>query len=377
MDTGRPAKEPDLEGLEEFVAGDPRLKAIKSAAGGVPVFLVGGSVRDALLGHTPHDLDVAVEGELDGLVEVLGPASREYPRFMTARLEMEQGPVDLARTRSESYPRPGALPDVEPASLGEDLARRDFTFNAIAVPLSKPGEIIDPFGGIGALAEGRLTLLRENSLLEDPTRALRGARYAARFGFHPDQEMIGQLAVVDLGVISDDRLWTEIKRFASEPDGALALSTARQWGLIDTQTSVIEIIATAQDLLQEEPWAGYVEMPTVLEALLGPDAGVSALPLEPPPLRIDQYELIARTSPAGLLIARAEGRTWLDWWPTEGCDARLEIDGDSLVEAGVEPGPAVGAGLRAALAEVLERGAVDRSQQMETALSAAQDAASD
>lgn len=376
MDPGRPGMEPDLEALEEFVTGDPRLKAIKSAAGGVPVFLVGGSVRDALLGHTPHDLDVAVEGELDDLVKALGPASREYPRFMTARLELEQGPVDLARTRSESYARPGALPDVEPASLGEDLARRDFTFNAIAVPLLEPQEVIDPFGGIGALAEGRLTLLREDSLLEDPTRALRGARYAARFGFHPDQEMSRQLEDVDLGEISDDRLWAEIQRFAFESDPALALSIAREWGLIDTPSSVIKIIAAAQGLLQEEPWGGFVEMSAVLDALLDPDAGASGLPAEPPPRRIDQYDLIARTSPAGLLIARAEGRRWLDWWPTEGRDARLEIDGDSLVEAGVEPGPAVGAGLRAALAEVLERGIVDRSQQMETALSAARDAAS-
>src|SRR5581483_12290539 len=91
---------------------------------------------------------------------------------------------DLARTRRESYSRPGALPDVEPAAVADDLARRDFTMNAMALRLTEPpGELLDPFGGVADIEARLVRVLHEGSFRDDATRMLRACRYAARFGF--------------------------------------------------------------------------------------------------------------------------------------------------------------------------------------------------
>src|SRR5204862_5738281 len=124
-----------------------------------------------------------VEGELTPLTERLGGETRAHERFATASVSVDGLEVDLAATRSETYPRPGALPEVRPASLDEDLARRDFTVNAMAVPLVGEPQLIDPHGGLGDLKRGELRVLHAGSFEDDPTRALRAARYAARYEF--------------------------------------------------------------------------------------------------------------------------------------------------------------------------------------------------
>lgn len=363
---------PDLEGLRSFVARDPRLDAIRSAGEGVEAYLVGGSVRDLLLGRTPSDLDVAVEGEPSSIVGRLDPEAIEHPRFRTACLDLDGGRVDLAATRTESYSYPGALPDVEPATIEEDLARRDFSVNAIAVPLSEPGEIVDPFDGLEALRQRRLSILGSNSFRDDPLRALRGARYAARFGFQPDEEMTRALKNVDLGSVSDDRLNDELEKLARERQPEAALDTARRWGLLDVSGDLVELVGRARCLLAEEPWVDFASLPDVVSTALGSEDSIREMPEEPPKRKIDQHELLKGTRPGLIVLARAAGRSWLDWWPEVGMKASLEIDGDDLIEAGVEPGPRVGLGLRAALADLLETGSTDRNRQLETALVAAE-----
>jgi len=369
-----PHEEPlelDLGGLRSFVSEDSRLDAIRTAADSVEAFLVGGSVRDLLLGRIPLDLDVAIEGDHSAIVRHLDPGATEHPRFRTARLELEGGQVDLATTRSETYSSPGSLPDVEPASLGEDLARRDFTINAIAVPLSMPEEVIDPFSGIGALRDRRLSILRPDSFVDDPIRALRGARYAARFGLEPDLEMAEALRGVDFGSVSKDRLDAELGRLAREENPELALDLARKWGLIDMTEDQVGLVRSAADLLQGEPWSGFVPLPVVVSAALAGTAALDGVPEVPPERRIEQYDLLVRLDPGVIVLARAAGREWLDWWPEVGVEASLGIDGDDLLEAGVEPGPSVGVGLRAAFAELLESGDGDPTHQLATAVAAA------
>lgn len=371
-----PHEEPlelDLEGLGSFIAADSRLDAIRAAAEEDEAYLVGGSVRDLLIGRTPRDLDVAIEGDPSAIVRRLDPSATEHPRFRTASLGLEGGQVDLAATRSETYSRPGALPDVEPASLGEDLARRDFTINAIAVPLSRPEEVIDPFDGLGALRERRLSILGPDSFTDDPIRALRGARYAARFGLEPDFEMAEALRGVDLSSVSEDRLAAELGRLAREDHPELALEVARGWGLIDIAEDLVELVRIATDLLQVEPWSGFAPLPAVVSAALAGADALDDVPEVAPETRIEQYDLLEHLDPGVMVLARAAGREWLDWWPEVGAGISLEIDGDDLLQAGVEPGPRVGVGLRAAFAELLETGDGDPTRQLATAVAAARE----
>jgi tRNA nucleotidyltransferase (CCA-adding enzyme) len=357
--------------LREFVATDPRLETVRSASGEEAVWLVGGSVRDLLCGRTPTDLDLVIVGDPRPLAERLDPDPVFHDEFMTATASLGEGSVDLARARVERYREPGALPRVEPASIEQDLARRDFTINAMAVPLDAPDQILDPFGGLEALVERRLSLIHEGSFGDDPTRALRGARYAARFGFEPDPAMVEALRTVDLETISRDRLIAEVRRFGKEEDPGGALAMACDWGLLDLPESLPAMVGRAIELVGEGPWQGITNSSDLIEAAVDAIDRVEAFPLEPPASRIEQRDLITRTAPEILVLARAGGREWLDWWPEVGSGIGLAIDGDDLIEAGVEPGPAVGTGLRAALADALEGAGTGRDRQMEIAIEAA------
>src|SRR5581483_7318244 len=182
MTAPRPKIDPSL--LPERLGELAGLDRVREAAAGLAAYLVGGSVRDLLLGRERADIDVAVEGDaIDELAERLGGAARTHERFATATVRTDGLEIDLAATRAEAYPRPGALPEISPAPLRDDLARRDFTINAMAVPLASPSDLVDPHGGLGALERGELRVLHDRSFVDDPTRALRAARYMSRYGF--------------------------------------------------------------------------------------------------------------------------------------------------------------------------------------------------
>ena len=155
----------------------------------IAAYLVGGAVRDLLLGRDRADIDVAVEGEVAELARRLGGEVRAHERFATATVRVDGLEVDLAATRSETYARPGALPEVRPASLAADLARRDFTVNAMAVPLAGDPELIDPHGGLEDLRAGRAAgaapAARSRTTRRAPceprgTRRATGSRWSAR-----------------------------------------------------------------------------------------------------------------------------------------------------------------------------------------------------
>ena len=173
--------------LRERVRRVPGIERLLPALEGLPpAYLVGGAVRDLLRGADAVDLDLALEGDARtvsrALAERLGGVSREHARFGTAVVRADGLSVDLATTRRETYPEPGALPDVEAASLGEDLERRDFTVNAMALGLTGDdlGHLYDPAGGVSDLASGIIRVLHERSFIDDPTRLLRALRYEAR-----------------------------------------------------------------------------------------------------------------------------------------------------------------------------------------------------
>jgi tRNA nucleotidyltransferase (CCA-adding enzyme) len=191
----------------------------------MPVYLIGGSVRDLLLGVSSPDLDLCAVGDgiafAQALARELGaPVSQEW-RFLTAKIAAAGGSIDVATARRETYPRPGALPRVTPGSIEDDLARRDFTVNAMAVRLDLgPRRLLDPFGGCADLAQRRLRVLYDHSFNDDPTRLLRAARYAARLGFRLERKT-GELAEGAvrsgcLGTVSGDRIRRELLMLLDE-----------------------------------------------------------------------------------------------------------------------------------------------------------------
>src|SRR4051794_40146115 len=157
-------------------------RLLEAAAGHGGVHLVGGAVRDLLLGREPRELDVVVEGDVAPLARRLGAGATVHERFGTATVQSDGCRFDLAAARVETYARPGALPDVRPAGIDADLRRRDVTVNALALDLGS-GELRAVEHAREDLAAGRLRVLHDASFTDDPTRLWRIARYTARLGF--------------------------------------------------------------------------------------------------------------------------------------------------------------------------------------------------
>ena len=191
-------------------------------------------MRDLLLGSAPRELDVVVAGDAAALARELaarlGAGATLHDRFGTAMLEWDGGRVDIAERRAESYPAPGALPEVRPGTSEEDLARRDFTVNAIAVALggARRGELTCAEHALEDLDAGRLRVLHERSFIDDPTRLLRLARYRARLGFElePDTAALASRALGRgaLMTVSRARLGAELRLALGEADAPAALA---------------------------------------------------------------------------------------------------------------------------------------------------------
>ena len=175
------------------------------------VYLVGGTLRDILLGERSFDVDVAVEGDAvalaEALAEALGGRLRAHRRFGTAVVLYGDGNrVDVVTARTEFYDAPAALPTVEHATIREDLFRRDFTINAMAASLAPEdfGRLVDPFGGRRDLEQRTLRVLHNLSFIDDPTRIFRAIRYEARLGFRMSArtERLAR-ACVEMGLVAD------------------------------------------------------------------------------------------------------------------------------------------------------------------------------
>jgi tRNA nucleotidyltransferase (CCA-adding enzyme) len=239
---------------------DDLLERLRSQPGGVELlaapppgsFLVGGAVRDLLLGRRPRELDVVVEGEGSPFGRAAASlagrlASRfgtfvetsEHERFGTATVQWDGGRIDVATARTERYASPGALPEVEPAPLAEDLLRRDFTVNALALALAgeRPGELRGAPHALEDLRAGRLRVLHERSFLDDPTRLWRLARYSARLGFAVE-EGTARLAAAAVaqgapGTVSGARIGAELRLALVEPDPLATLTELERLGLLE------------------------------------------------------------------------------------------------------------------------------------------------
>ena len=203
------------------------------------VYLVGGSVRDLLLDRPHVDLDVAVEGDAIGLARELAEAREgrvvAHPAFGTASVALGSARIDLAQARAETYSRPGALPTVRPESIEEDLRRRDFTINAMALRLTAPaaGELLDPQDGRRDLQQRLIRVLHDASFQDDATRMLRAVRYEVRLGFRLEEktERLLRRDLAYLDTISGARLRAELVAIFFEERSTEMLARCQELGI--------------------------------------------------------------------------------------------------------------------------------------------------
>jgi tRNA nucleotidyltransferase (CCA-adding enzyme) len=400
--------------LRERVRRLPGIERLLPALEGLPpAYLVGGSVRDLLLERPPAaHLDLAIEGDARSvaraLAERLSGAAREYQRFGTAVVEVGGFEYDMASTRQEIYDEPGALPRVEQAPLAEDLRRRDFTVNAMAIGLKGDdlGHLYDPHGGLSDLDAGLLRVLHERSFADDPTRLLRGVRFEARLGFglDPDTEVLARAAVraEALATVSADRTGRELVKILEETEAPSAVARMKE----------LEIHSALHPALDPDPeevasaalgavTLGAKRVTSELAAMVVGDPQeldlwLAALPLEardrdavaraarvaprlcaalrereltPSELRA----LLGREPPEALALALALGAPAepVLRWATSLSEVGLEIGGTDLLEAGVPEGPAIGRALEETLRRKLDGLVAGREEELETALALA------
>jgi tRNA nucleotidyltransferase (CCA-adding enzyme) len=356
-----------LDRLPELPGGTAVLAAADRFPG---LWLVGGAVRDLELGAGVRDLDVAVEGEAAPVAEALGELLEEHGRFGTAEVRTpDGGRVNLVRTRAESYVRPGALPDVRPSGIDDDLARRDFTLNAVAVGLSERvrGEVRAVEHALDDLAARRLRVLHQRSFLDDPTRLLRLARYATRLGLAIDGRTAALAGKATLRTVSGDRVGNEVRLALAEPDPVAALLAAFELGGPPVPEPDAGLATAGLRLLPADGRPDLLVLATagrragdLLDlGFEGPDARRAARAAQARSLaaelegatRPSEIAAAARGWPleavalAGAMGPEAQARAWLDELRHVG----LSISGHDLLEAGVPEGPELGRRLAAAL----------------------------
>ena len=345
---------------------------------GLAVYLVGGFVRDHLLSRAPVpaqlvDLDLAVEGDVSPLLAALGAARQvEHDRFGTATVTLAGGSrIDLARTRSERYPAPAALPVVTEAPIEQDLARRDFTINAAAFGLTgrHAGELLDPYGGICDRLRREVRVLHEGSFRDDPTRLVRACRYSARFQGRLESATArwAKESLPGIAALSPARFGDAWRALLFDEAGPDALARARRLRLPEARVPGWTIPASV-GVAHGEPERFWAEVgltmrdAAVIEAL--PEA--VALHRAEREALVSGFELqrqrrtIARArraseaaaafehAPAPALLAAAaswEGVSgeWLHDYLRRHDSVRSPLDGDALLRLGVPRGPAVGA----------------------------------
>lgn len=212
------------------------------------LFIVGGAVRDILLGQNPVEVDLVVQGSADQLaqraVEFRLALRTTASQFMTVKLTTGTSEMDIATARSETYASPGALPDVAPSDIETDLGRRDFAANAIAVSIGSMdfGRVVDPHRGVNDVQAGVLRALHARSFRDDATRMIRAARYASRLRFrlHAETEAWLKNDASHIGSVGPDRLRNEFNRLWREKKPVEGLYMLQSWGVLDH-------LATASD----------------------------------------------------------------------------------------------------------------------------------
>ena len=395
----------ELEGAEprpsqegESIAAElraiERLRPVVDAVGSLGdraegVYVVGGTIRDILLGEENFDVDVAVEGDAisfaRALAETLGGRITPHEKFGTAIVSYAAGErVDVVTTRTEFYDSPGALPTVERAGLREDLFRRDFTINAMAASL-KPadfGLLVDPFGGRADLDAGLLRVLHNLSFIEDPTRIFRAIRYEARSGLRLEEHSARLArACVEMGLVGDlssARLRDELVQLLEDPGATAGIRRLGELGVdravhphlkgdeeaarlfaralelrdelgVDMPAWRLGVAVLAREMTSDEAY-DWLERLRVrrrdVDRIVGAVAVAPRMAERLRRERLDPSQIVALAdpfAPDGPLLALAlEEQPALREYFARLRTIELEIDGDDLVAMGLEESPRIG-----------------------------------
>jgi tRNA nucleotidyltransferase (CCA-adding enzyme) len=387
--------------LEQYLP-QPLLELVKdiseqAAKLGQRVYLVGGVVRDLLLSYPNFDLDLVTEGDAIGLAQQWTETSRAkflaHKRFGTAKLRYHDFTLDLATARKETYARPGALPAVTPGTLGDDLIRRDFSINAMAMSLATNdyGELIDPYHGRTDLEHRLIRILHSRSFTDDATRILRGLCYEQRYGFQLEAETarLLQRDIPMLDTISGDRIRHELEHISEEDRPELVIKRLGDLGVLHrinpslkgdgwiaekfdrarqlqkaTQLPSLYFCLlvysfTAEDI---EQFLVRLNIPAKLSRGMRDTLRLKAmLPLlDRPSLKRSQiYHLLAEYWPLAVQVnaiatESATARRSLELFLTKLRYVRTVLDGEELKKLGISPGPQMGK-----ILEVLHKAKLD------------------
>ncbi len=376
-------------------------------------YLVGGAVRDLMLGFAQIDFDVAFEGEAGELaaylIDELGGECKLHERFNTATVTFDDGHVvDIAGTRSETYAHPGALPTVVPADIEHDLARRDFSINAIAMALwqRELGRLLMFPGATADLVARLLRVLHDGSFTDDPTRLLRLVRYGARLGFaaEPHTEELARQAVTAgaIDTVSGTRIGDELLDLLGERSAVIGIDALAALGLdaaIHPRFVADEYIAARatmrpadglrQDLLLlavccrsmeagelreflESLAVSAGERDTVIGTVASVDEVVAVAERAGRPSELAaamrgrplEAAALAAALPDTTQAAREAIAEWLKLRTKE----HLLIGGGDLLAAGVPEGPAIGRALAATLDGAYDGELTSRDEQLAYAI---------
>lgn len=399
-----------LRALRKLPGAAELLDAVADQPG---AYLVGGAVRDLMLGFAQFDFDLVYEGEAAALAAVLaerlGGEVTLHERFGTATFRgRSELVVDIASARTETYSAPGALPDVSPATLAEDLRRRDFTVNAMAVALwsERLGDLIEYDGAKSDLLARVLRISHDASFIDDPTRLLRLLRYGARLGFtaEPHTEQLAREAVEAgaMATVSGQRIADELMDLLGERSALVSLESMNALGLdraLDERFEADEYVAArallelpegvSQDLLLMAVCCRAMEAERLADWLdrLGLQSHQRAIVADAVLRHAEVFEgsspadepskfdaALRRFKPETVVLAYAvpgadrELATRAREWLNARNHDHLLIGGADLRRAGVPEGPAIGRALAATLALAIDGEATGRDEQLRRAI---------
>ena len=384
------------QGLPQHLLAFLRLAGEVAQAEEQSLYLVGGAVRDLLLGRPNLDFDLVVGGDAPRLARQLARASGEkvvtHPRFGTAKFSRSDLSIDLVTARSESYPRPGALPEVEPGTIWDDLSRRDFSINAMAIHLvpASFGQLFDPQGGRTDLEQRLIRILHPKSFIDDATRILRALRYEQRLGFELEEntEKLLRQHKSMLDTISGDRIRHEVELILEEEQPERILHRAEELGVLQELHPSLrgngwlaQKFHQARQLaplpspslylslllyhLPEEELESFIarlniagEMARNLRQMVRLKAELPTLSAPDLP-RSGIYRLLKQYSPqaittCALACDSSATRSRLELYLNDLRYVKLFLDGEDLKQMGVTPGPRLGRMLKALLEAKLD-----------------------
>lgn len=376
---------------------------------GARAYLVGGAVRDALLGLPVADLDVAIVGMTSGLPRGVARALNgkivSHSQFNTFSLTASGRHIDLAMARHESYAHPGDLPSVTPGTLHQDLARRDFAINAMAVTLGEDsfGELLDPFDGQSDLGTGTVRVLHDDSFSDDATRILRAARYAVRLdlALEARTEYLVRRDSRYIETISAARLRDEFERVLRESRAAAtlkflqdldalrsiyppitlspatmqALNSLSDYEQVDSVATSISVLVnelTEEDregfverLAMNAQWRKVIEDTGMLQAKLRSEPSITSETPHSKTFTLLHGLDVAAIVGCALLADSAQTRQQLMHYISDLRDVRPILNGTDLLALGVPVGPRVGELLSELLEARLDHRVETRQDELE------------